>query len=255
MDATIIPMSQQINKAWLRDPSQCVVRTRAAKAEHLTKIPSLPGGTGGLCLFSSARGQTDRLLSLLTPCYPPYMVAEQGGLRLLRSCGARLKIGQRGGLDEGLLTSPAFGNKRKWILFAHTEENSSSNHTSWPCQAPRRHGSTSALTHGMARPISALSSSLELQTTEDTEGISGPHTNGTISLDAPHREKRRPGLHLFKVTQYVTDDAESRAGHLSLKRVGLLRRAGCQATLTTASSPGHLGPPSREVKAQDTGLG
>lgn len=130
----------------------------ASKDEHLIKIPSLPGGAGSLRLpFSSALGQTDRLLSFFTPYYPPYMVAEQGGLSLLRSCGARLKIGQRGGLDEGLVTSPAFGNKRKWILFAHTEENVSSLHTSWPCQAPGRHGSTSALTSGMAGSISALS--------------------------------------------------------------------------------------------------
>lgn len=114
------------------------------------------------------------------------MVAEQGGLNLLRSCGARLKIGQREGLDEGLVTSPAFGNKRKWILFAHTEENSSSFHTSQPCRAPRRRESTSALTSGTAGSISALSSSLELQSTEDSEGISGLHLNGTISLDAPH---------------------------------------------------------------------
>lgn len=139
---------------WLGRGSQ----DSASKDEHLIKIPSLPGGAGSLCLPSSTLGQTDKFLSFFTPYYPPYMVAEQGGLSLLRSCGARLKIGQRGGLDEGLVTSPAFGNKRKWILFAHTEENAFSLHTSWPCQAPGRHGSTSALTSSMAGPIPALSS-------------------------------------------------------------------------------------------------
>lgn len=33
MDATIAPMSQQTNKAWLRDPSQCVARTGGAKTQ------------------------------------------------------------------------------------------------------------------------------------------------------------------------------------------------------------------------------
>lgn len=37
-------------------------------------------------------------------------------------------------MDEEWVTSPAFGNKRKRILFAHTEENSSSfpHKTRWP---------------------------------------------------------------------------------------------------------------------------
>lgn len=145
------------------------------------------------------------------------MVAEQGGLSLLRSCGARLKIGQRGGLDEGLVTSPAFGNKRKWILFAHTEENASSLHTSWPCQAPGRHGSTSALTSRMAGPVSALS----LGTTEhrghrrdlraSCEWNSLPRCPRPHTPTREHREKLRPRLHLFKVTQDVTDEAKSRA--------------------------------------------
>lgn len=45
---------------------------------------------------------------------------------LLGCCRGQLKIGQRGGMAEEWVTSPAFGNKRKRILFAHTEENSSS---------------------------------------------------------------------------------------------------------------------------------
>lgn len=137
----------------------------ASKVEHLSKVCSLPRGAGSLSLPSSTLGQTDRLLSFLSLCHPPYMVAEQGSLKS-KMLWARLKIGQRGGLDEGLVTSSAFGNKRKWILFAHKEENSSSPHTSLPCQAPRGHVSTSVLTDGIAGPMSALSSSLELQRTQ-----------------------------------------------------------------------------------------
>lgn len=107
----------------------------ASEVEHLAKVCSLPRGAGSLSLPSSTLGQTDRLLSFLSLCYPPYMVAEQGSLKS-KMLWARLKIGQRGGLDEGLVTSSAFGNKRKWILFAHKEENSSSPHTSFPARLP-----------------------------------------------------------------------------------------------------------------------
>lgn len=124
------------------------------------------------CLPPSTLGQTDRLLSFLTPCYPPYMVAEQGSLRSLKMLWGRAKNRPEGGLDEGLVTSPAFGNKRKRILFAHLEENSSSHHTSLPCQAPRGHVSTSILTGCIAGPTSALSASLELQRTQ--RGPQGP---------------------------------------------------------------------------------
>lgn len=56
----------------------------ASKAEHSTKVPSLPGGAGSLCLPSSTL-ETNRQASVF-PHYsvlpsPPYMVAEQGGLK------------------------------------------------------------------------------------------------------------------------------------------------------------------------------
>lgn len=162
-------------------------------------------------LPSSTLGQTDRLLSFLTPCYPPYMVAEQGSLKSLKALWGRagLKIGQRG----GLVTSSAFGNKRKWILFAHTEENSASPHK------PFLPGSQRTCVHfrpNWLRGSAHLCPELQSGTPEDTEGASEPHMNGVISLDdrPPPQHQTERGterLPLLKATPCVRVEADPRA--------------------------------------------
>lgn len=82
--------------------------------------------------------------------------------------------------------------------------------------------------------------------------------NGTISLDdfpsTPIQiGKLRPRLHLLKVTQHVRDEAEPKAKPpLTEEGKAIVQGRGARHTHPYYST-GHLGLPSREVKAQDTG--
>lgn len=146
-------------------PRNC--QSLKALTQLLQQSSSLPGGSWGQVLSLlgclSILGQTEELLSFLTRLLPSLhgLGAGQSGT-LLGCCRGQLKIGQRGGRGGEPVTSPAFGNKRKRIVFAHTEENSSSlPQETAPARAPGGH--TLSPSPSFLRPFPALALAARLR--------------------------------------------------------------------------------------------